>query len=141
VTDFHSAEAATKAGEDWAKQFQKGEVPDDVELVEVVADNVRLGNVIPDEEKRGGGALRDVSEFADDSFPVRIDKLIRQAGLASSNTEAAARIKSGAVSIAEQSIGPDEVLVNMPLSQEVVLRVGRRIKRVRIIDPSGGKWQ
>ena len=31
VTDFHSAEAAVKAAEDWAKQFQKDEVPEDVE--------------------------------------------------------------------------------------------------------------
>src|SRR6201982_3385800 len=31
VADFHSADAAMKAGEDWAKQFQKNEVPDDVE--------------------------------------------------------------------------------------------------------------
>ena len=31
VTDFHSADAATKAAEDWAKQFQKSEVPEDVE--------------------------------------------------------------------------------------------------------------
>src|SRR5579871_892860 len=31
VADFHSAEAATKAADDWAKQFQKDEVPDSVE--------------------------------------------------------------------------------------------------------------
>jgi len=30
VADFHSAEAAVKAGEDWAKQFQNDEVPEDV---------------------------------------------------------------------------------------------------------------
>src|SRR6202049_4362481 len=30
VTDFHSPEAATKAAEDWAKQFQKHKLPDDV---------------------------------------------------------------------------------------------------------------
>src|SRR6201994_690382 len=35
VTDFHSPEAAAKAGEDWAKQFQKDEVPEDVEQVEI----------------------------------------------------------------------------------------------------------
>src|SRR3984885_131916 len=28
VADFHSAEAAAKAGEDWARQFQKDEVPE-----------------------------------------------------------------------------------------------------------------
>src|SRR6266702_4445232 len=33
VADFHSAEAAANAGEDWAKQFQKDEVPADVEEV------------------------------------------------------------------------------------------------------------
>ena len=32
VADFHSADAATKAAEDWAKQFQKDEVPEDAEL-------------------------------------------------------------------------------------------------------------
>src|SRR5262244_1156110 len=31
VKDFHSVEASTKAGEDWAKQFQKDEVPNAVE--------------------------------------------------------------------------------------------------------------
>ena len=34
VTDFHSADAAAKAAEDWAKQFQKDEIPQDVEEVE-----------------------------------------------------------------------------------------------------------
>src|SRR5271170_6981786 len=35
VADFHSAEAAGKAAEDWAQQFQKGGVPEDVEDVKV----------------------------------------------------------------------------------------------------------
>src|SRR6266568_523798 len=33
VKDFHSEDAAAKASEDWAKQFQKDEVPEDVEEV------------------------------------------------------------------------------------------------------------
>src|SRR5246500_3602775 len=33
VTDFHSPEAASKAGEDWAKQFQKDQVPESAEEV------------------------------------------------------------------------------------------------------------
>src|SRR6201987_5888904 len=40
VTDFHSAEAAAKAGEDWAKQFQKDEVPEDIDSV-----NIRLAEI------------------------------------------------------------------------------------------------
>src|ERR1700680_2967908 len=35
VADFHSGEAATKVGEDWAKQFQKDEAPEDLEEVTV----------------------------------------------------------------------------------------------------------
>src|SRR5271168_743866 len=42
VEDFHSAEAAVKAAEDWGKQFQKEEVPSAVELV-----SVPLADVIP----------------------------------------------------------------------------------------------
>src|SRR5580700_9479799 len=39
VADFHSGEAGAKAGEDWAKQFQKDEAPEELELVDVrVAD-------------------------------------------------------------------------------------------------------
>src|SRR6201982_2149818 len=35
VADFHAAEAAVKAGEDWAKQFQKDEAPEEVERVSI----------------------------------------------------------------------------------------------------------
>src|SRR5215467_11606825 len=35
VKDFHSADAATKAAEDWAKQFQKNEAPESVEEVTI----------------------------------------------------------------------------------------------------------
>jgi tyrosyl-tRNA synthetase len=35
VTDFHSADSAAKAAEDWAKQFQKDEVPEGVTRAEV----------------------------------------------------------------------------------------------------------
>src|SRR5882762_2353391 len=35
VADFHSGEMAAKAGEDWAKQFQKDGVPADLECVDI----------------------------------------------------------------------------------------------------------
>ena len=40
VADFHSAEAAGKAGEDWARQFQKHEVPEEAEEVFVRLDEI-----------------------------------------------------------------------------------------------------
>jgi tyrosyl-tRNA synthetase len=140
VTDFHSAEAAEKATDDWAKQFQKDEVPEEIETVEVQRDAIGPGRVRAD-DRRGGGAIRDLSGFADDSFPVRVDKLLRQAGLALSNTEAASNVKSGSVSIEGTRIMPQELLVNLSLDKEITIRVGRRMKRVRIMAPSGGKWQ
>jgi len=34
-----------------------------------------------------------------------------------------------------------ELVVFVPINQELVLRVGRRMKKVRIVDPSGSKYQ
>src|SRR5436305_2240173 len=47
VTDFHSAEAARKAGEDWAKQFQKRETPDVIEQAMVSLSKIIAGSVEP----------------------------------------------------------------------------------------------
>ncbi len=47
VTDFHSAEASRKAGEDWAKQFQKRETPDVIEQVMVSLSKIIAGSGEP----------------------------------------------------------------------------------------------
>jgi tyrosyl-tRNA synthetase len=70
VTDFHSSEAAGKAAEDWARQFQKGGVPDEVEEVEVEA-----------------------------AGSIRLDKLLVKAGLADSGTDAVRRLKQKSVKV------------------------------------------
>jgi tyrosyl-tRNA synthetase len=70
VTDFHSAEAAGKAAEDWARQFQKGGVPDEVEEVEVEA-----------------------------AGSVKLDKLLVKAGLADSGTDAVRKLKQKSVKV------------------------------------------
>src|ERR1044071_9043917 len=69
VTDFHSADAAEKAKEDWAKQFQKNEVPDSVEEVTV-------------EESK-----------------MRLDKLLAKVGLADSVSDAVRKVKQKAVKV------------------------------------------
>jgi tyrosyl-tRNA synthetase len=106
VKDFHSPDAAAKAAEDWAKQFQKGGVPDEVEEV--------------------------VIEVSDIS--VRIDKLLARVGLADSVTDAARKLKQGSVKIDGGAISDPTITVD--LSSGVVLQVGRKIKKVRakIID-------
>src|SRR5437588_4167188 len=40
VQDFHGEQAAKAADENWAKQFQKDEVPENVETVSIVAEKV-----------------------------------------------------------------------------------------------------
>jgi tyrosyl-tRNA synthetase len=132
VNDFHSADAATKAAEDWAKQFQKNEVPEQMDRVEIRCAEVIRSEGIPERSATPG--LRDLSRDGENSHPVRIDKLVRLAGLASSNTEAATKIKHGAVEIAGETIAPQELLIIVPVDRDFVLRVGRRMKKVRLVD-------
>jgi tyrosyl-tRNA synthetase len=112
VTDFHSSEAATKAGEDWAKQFQKGALPEDVEQVSVPFADVAT--------KDGDG--------------IRADRLLVQAGLASSASEATRKIKENAVRVngeplsgAVINIAPDPAG-----SMSMTVQLGRKIKKVTI---------
>ena len=126
VADFHSAEDAAKAGEDWAKQFQKGGAPENLECVDIdLADVVYEG--------RGGGAARRIGDGF--THMVRLDKLVREAGLASSNREAATKIKSGAVGINGENVGQEELFVQMPANLYAVIRLGRHMKKIRLVVP------
>jgi tyrosyl-tRNA synthetase len=131
VADFHSGEAAGKAAEDWAKQFQKDQVPEDLDSVDVKVADVEVD---PDGKRLGAAVM--VSRGTGNRHVVRLDKVIRHAGLASSNSEAAAKLKGGAVSIEGEAIGESNFVADIPLNYYFVLRVGRRIKKVRLIDPS-----
>src|ERR1700758_5070539 len=70
VADFHSPEAAAKAGEDWARQFQKDQVPEDVAQIPVSI--VEIGGSV-DEQGRA---------------QLRVDRLLVRCGLAVSTTDA-----------------------------------------------------
>src|SRR6476660_7405842 len=102
VADFHSAEAAAKAGEDWAKQFQKDQVPSSVELVRIPLDRVNAASSreLADEE----------SYFPLDNpkLPgirlVWFNKILVEAGLAASGTEASRKIKENVVRVNEKTI-------------------------------------
>src|SRR5580765_3611355 len=101
VKDFHSADAATKAAEDWAKQFQKGGTPEDVEEVQIE---------VPENQ-------------------LRIDKLLPRARLAESVSDAVQKLKQGAVRVNGETINDPTAIVN--ISPEAIVQVGRKIKRVR----------
>jgi tyrosyl-tRNA synthetase len=137
VEDFHSAEAAKKAAEDWAKQFQKDQVPEELDSVDINAADVAVDS----DAKHHGAVIMICRAILNrgSGHIVRLDKLIRQAGLASSNSEAGAKLKGGAVSIDGEPIGESNFIADMPVNQYVVLRVGRRMKKVRLIDRGSRK--
>jgi len=106
VTDFHGAEVADRAQEDFRRAFSRGEVPDDVETRELPA--------------AGGGAAA---------------KTLVALGLASSMREARRKIAEGALKVyAEGSNEPREIRdpdENLAASAALaVLRLGRRFIRV-----------
>jgi tyrosyl-tRNA synthetase len=108
VADFHSAEASTQAGEDWAKQFQKGEVPEGVQEATIEAPENRI----------------------------RIDKLLARVGLASSVSEAGRMVKQGAVRV-NGSVVSDPTTV-LDIGAQPTLQAGRKMKRVRPGIPGTG---
>src|SRR5438105_15950628 len=86
VTDFHSEEAARKAGADWAKQFQKRETPDVIEQVMVSLRKIIAGSGEPinissppvDVQVLGRENGLEIA------IPVRVDRLLANAGLGES---------------------------------------------------------
>jgi tyrosyl-tRNA synthetase len=111
VTDFHSADAAKKAGEDWANQFQKDEVPESAEECSVHLEEV--------------GSLDQSSRAL-----IRLDRLLALCGLAESVTDAARKLKQGSVRLGNELVTDPRVVLVMPDGEplRVTLRVGKRLK-------------
>jgi tyrosyl-tRNA synthetase len=106
VADFHSADAATKAGEDWGRQFQERGVPDSVEEVEAAVE------LTPD------GKLR-------------LDKLLAKVGLADSVSDASRKLKQNSVKVNGETVTAP--LTAIDIRQPITVQVGRKIKKVRAI--------
>jgi len=123
VADFHSPETADKAAEDWTKQFQKHEAPADVDEI-----RVRIADLGP--MSLEGGVFQRITWAASDStgFVVKTEKLIRQARLVASATEAARKIKEKAVSINGEVV--QGVAIGISPDIPITVRVGRKIKRI-----------
>ena len=112
VADFHSEQAAREGAENWAKQFQKHETPDQLSTV-----TVRLGEL--------GGSANGAGAHS-----VRLDKLLAKAGLADSASDGQRKIKQKAVRIDGELCA--DASLNVKIPQEFVVRVGRQMKRIRI---------
>ncbi len=134
VADFHSAEAATKAGEDWAKQFQKDEAPDELKKITVPISKIMIGaaeaigmqNPPPDVQVLAGDRLLPVGIL------VRVDKLLLEAGLAESASDGSRKVKQGAVEIDGEPVSKPKLAVPSP-ARPLVVRAGRSMKKVQIV--------
>jgi tyrosyl-tRNA synthetase len=124
VADFHSKEAAKKAAEDWAKQFQKDEVPDSVEEIHLSLDQVRWGEAEKDYSPNGIGFPGAVPGYS--HVGIRLDRLLVICGLADSTTEAVRKIKQGAVRVFENVEKDPRIQTNIPA--RLPLRVGKKAK-------------
>jgi tyrosyl-tRNA synthetase len=143
VQDFHSEQAAKEADANWAKQFQKDESPDDLEQANI---SIKLVT--------GAGSQQEIDELAESPKPpyflpdrptvlnaspelqrklVRLDKILMHAGLAESASDGNRKIKQSAVRINSDVVTVPNLLVLLP-ARPFVARVGRKMKRIQLID-------
>jgi tyrosyl-tRNA synthetase len=104
VTDFHGAEAARAGRDEFDKVVRRHDAPSEIETVD-----------LPEGVRTGDG--------------IRLDKLLAKTGLYPSVTEAARKIKAGAVEV-DGERRSDLVLNNT--ASMLTIQAGRKWKRVRI---------
>jgi tyrosyl-tRNA synthetase len=105
IADFHSSEEAQQAEENWTRQFQKDEVPEDLEEIKISA-----------------------AEIGVTDGKVKLANILTKAELAESNSDAQRKIKSGAVKIDGEVY--KELFLETKPPAELVVRVGRKMKKV-----------
>jgi len=110
VADFHSSEAAAQAGEDWAKQFQKDEVPEEVEEIAVSVSD--LGGSV---DEQGGAQFR-------------VDRLLVKCRLAASATDAGRKLKQNSVRVGDHLQTEPYVIVPGPSPRSLPVRVGKQLR-------------
>ena len=110
VGGFHSAEAAQKADENWARQFQRDEMPQDVEEIEITAAD---------------------AGWTAEAGAVRLDKLLVRLGLAESATDATRKLKQGAVRVDGGPTQGTHARVTVP--GRLVVRAGKRARAARLV--------
>jgi tyrosyl-tRNA synthetase len=129
VGDFHSGEAAGKAGEDWAKlrhrELVAEDLPNDIDEVRVSYAKIRT----PDAPDPGSDAY----------LVIRLDRLLVICGLADSTTDAGRKLKASSVELLQPNTLRGEVYTapHLPITfygmpTKMVVRVGKKIKSVII---------
>jgi tyrosyl-tRNA synthetase len=122
VTDFHSADVAKRAGEDWAKQFQKDEVPEEIESLSISILEVASAAWLAGHPKdRPPGRI-----------DWKLDKLLARAGFVGSASEGNRKIQEQAVMVDGEPRGNAMTIMEHMLPMELTIRLGKKIKRVTL---------
>src|SRR5947199_2952703 len=120
VQDCHSADAASKAAEDWAKQFQKDEIPEDIEEINVSLSEVQWQAADSKNDPRA-------------QIGIHLDRLLLKSGLADSVTDANRKLKQNAVKVnSNVERSPRISLAAVPT--KLTVKAGKRMKVVVIIE-------
>ena len=122
VADFHSPDAALRAAEDWAKQFQNDEVPRDLEEVRI---NLREVEAQTEADTRWDAAAEVLSS---EERRIKLDRLLAKSGLADSITDAVRKIKQRAVKVNGELKTEPVVFLNPGVPATV--RAGKKMKRI-----------
>jgi tyrosyl-tRNA synthetase len=105
VAGFHSEEAALRADENWSRQFQRDEAPEDLDEIAVSAAD---------------------AGWTAETGAIRLDKLLVRLQLAASAAEATRLVKQGAVRLDGEAVQGTHAKVKVPT--RVVVRAGKRAK-------------
>ncbi len=114
VADFHSAEAAEQAAQDWSRMFQKDEVPEDLPLLTIPYSDVAAPS----------------AAMTDGRLQIKLDKLLARAGLATSVTDGLRKLKQNAVRINGEL--KTDLVATVSVGAEFTLRAGKRMVKVAI---------
>jgi tyrosyl-tRNA synthetase len=122
VRDFHSSVAADAARDSWIAQFQLRQTPESIHQVQVNYEDIASG----------WAAGQAVPEGA----PIKVDKLVHRASLATSATDASKKRAARSVKIDDVSVTePVYSFGNGHFPKTLILHVGRQLREVHIRGP------
>ena len=114
IADFHSADDARNAEEEFRRVFQQRQNPNEIETRSLL-----IGDVLAKSDGEGS-----------DGHAIKLDRLLAKVGLASSVAEAARKLREGAVSVNGVRHNEAHLRLDSAPSHELLIQLGRRHVKV-----------
>ena len=118
TADFHTADLAAHAEENWSKQFQQGGVSDDIEEIGIAQAEI-------------AGPEAHAAQDGIPDHTIRVPKLLVHLGLVASNAEGTRKLAEGAVKI-EGEVHKDLVYTLLGLPATLTVRLGKKARRANL---------